>query len=192
MKKVVLSLVVLLISASAFAQLNGGVKAGLNLADFGADAKDAFDSKSRIGFHVGGYLTFSLSDAISIQPELLYNSVGAKFEGDGEDADIVMDYISIPVMFQYNINESFNIQAGPQLGLLMSAKVKADGSSVDIKDSFKGTDFGLNVGVGANFGKLNATARYCLGLANTFEDSGDEKGTNNVIQISLGYKLFGN
>lgn len=190
MKKVILSLVVLLISASAFAQLNGGIKAGLNLADFGADAKDAFDSKSRIGFHVGGYLTFNLSDAISIQPEVLYNSVGAKSEGDG-DVDIVVDYISIPVMLQYNVNESFNIQAGPQLGLLLSAKVKADGNSADFKDFMTGTDFGVNVGVGANFGKLNATARYCLGLANVFEDSGDEKGTNNVIQVSLGYKLFG-
>jgi hypothetical protein len=191
MKKVILSLVVLLISASAFAQLNGGVKAGLNLADFGADAKDAFNSKSRIGFHVGGYLTFNLSDAISIQPEVLYNSIGAKSEGDG-DVDLVVDYISIPVMFQYNVNESFNIQAGPQLGLLVGAKAKGDGASVDIKDFFTGTDFGVNLGVGANFGKLNATARYCLGLANVFEDSGDEKGTNNVIQISLGYKLFGN
>src|SRR5690606_12537451 len=183
MKKVVLSLVVLLISASAFAQLNGGVKAGLNLADFGADAKDAFDSKSRIGFHVGGYLTFNLSDAISIQPEVLYNSVGAKAEGDGEDISYVVDYISIPVMLQYNVNENFNIQAGPQLGLLLSAKAKADGNSVDLKDFdvFTGTDFGVNLGVGANFGKLNATARYCLGMANVFQDSGDEKGTNNVI-----------
>jgi hypothetical protein len=184
MKKVVLSLVVLLISASAFAQLSGGVKGGLNLANWGGDAEG---TDMRPAFHVGGYVNFALSDAISLQPELLYNSVGFK-EGDGS---LVADYISIPVMLLYNVNENFNIQAGPQLGLLMSAKAKEDGNSVDFKDFFTGTDFGVNVGVGANFGKLNAAARYCIGLANIIEDSGDQKVTNNVIQLSLGYKLFG-
>lgn len=190
MKKTLLTFFVSILALTASAQLSGGLKAGLNLANFGADAKDIFDSKTLLGFHVGGYLTFNVSDALSVQPEVLYNSVGAKSEGDG-DVDIVVDYISIPVMLLYNVNENFNIQAGPQLGLLLGANAKGDGASVDIKEIFKGTDFGINFGVGANFGKLNAAARYCLGLANVFEDSGDEKGTNNVIQLSLGYKLFG-
>jgi hypothetical protein len=190
MKKSLLTFFVAILALTASAQLGGGLKAGLNLANFGADAKDIFDSKTLVGFHVGGYLTFNVSDALSVQPEVLYNSVGAKSEGDG-DVDIVVDYISIPVMLLYNVNENFNIQAGPQLGLLLGANAKGDGASVDIKDFFKSTDFGINFGLGANFGKLNATARYCLGLANVFEDSGDEKGTNNVIQLSLGYKLFG-
>ncbi|MBX2971354.1 MAG: PorT family protein [Cyclobacteriaceae bacterium] len=185
MKKVVLSLVVLLISASAFAQLSGGAKAGLNLANWGGDVEG---TDMLTSFHVGGYVNFALSDAISLQPELLFNSVGAKIE----DVSLVTNYISIPVMLLYNVNENFNIQAGPQIGLLMSAKAKFEGESEDIKDAFTGTDFGVNLGLGANFGKLNATARYCLGLANVFEDSGDEKGTTSVIQISLGYKLFGN
>jgi len=40
---------------------------------------------------------------------------------------------------------------------------------------------------------LVASARYNLGLSNTLdsEDDDDGKVTNNVIQISLGYKLFG-
>jgi hypothetical protein len=191
MKKVVLSLVVLFASASAFAQLSGGLKAGLNVANWGADVKDQSDSKSRIGYHVGGFVTFNLSDALSVQPELLYNSVGAKTDVDG-DVDYVMNYLSIPVMLTYNINESFNIQAGPQLGLLLSAEAKVEDVEVDIKELFTGTDFGFNLGVGANFGKISASARYCLGLANVLEDSGDDKGTNNVIQLSVGYKLFGN
>jgi hypothetical protein len=95
-------------------------------------------------------------------------------------------------MFLYNVNENFNIQAGPQLGFLAGANAKAGSASVDVKDFFKGTDFGINLGVGLNFGKLNAAARYCLGLGNIAEDSGDEKITNSVIQVSLGYKLFGN
>lgn len=193
MKKLVLSLIVVLFSATAFAQLNGGLKAGLNLANWGGDIKDDFDSKTRVGFHAGAYLTFNLSDAISIQPELLYNSVGAKLDdADFGEVDFVMDYITIPVMLLYNVNETFNVQVGPQFGFLTKAEAKADGDSEDIKDDFTATDLGLNFGVGLNFGKFNAAARYSLGLSNVLEDSDDFTGKNNVIQISVGYKLFGN
>lgn len=133
-----------------------------------------------------------MSDAISIQPEVLYNSVGAKVEDQEGEGDFVMDYVSIPVMLLYNVNEKFNIQVGPQFGFLTKAEVKADGGSADVKDFFTGTDFGLNIGAGLNFGKLNAAARYSLGLSNVIDSDGDYTGKNNVIQISLGYKLFGN
>jgi len=192
MKKLILSFAVLMLSAAAFAQVNVGLKAGLNLANWGGDIKDEADSKNRMGFHAGAYLTFNLSDAISIQPEILYNSVGAKIEDSDGDVDFATDYVSIPVMLLYNVNETFNIQVGPQFGFLTKAEAKSDDASVDIKDLFTGTDLGLNFGVGLNFGKLNATARYSLGLSNILDDSDDFTGKNNVIQISLGYKLFGN
>jgi len=192
MKKLILSFAILMLSAAAFAQVNVGLKAGLNLANWGGDIKDEVDSKNRMGFHAGAYLTFNLSDAISIQPEILYNSVGAKIEDSDGDADFVSDYVSIPIMLLYNVNETFNVQVGPQIGFLTKAEAKNDDASIDVKELFTGTDFGLNFGVGLNFGKLNATARYSLGLSNILDDSDDFTGKNNVIQISLGYKLFGN
>jgi hypothetical protein len=190
MKKTLLTFFVAILTLSASAQLSGGLKGGLNLANFAGDVED---NSMRIGFHVGGFLTFNVSDALSIQPEVLYNSVGSKFESGNFDFEYVLDYISIPVMVLYNVNENFNIQVGPQLGLLTSAKGKSDGASVDLKDFFKGTDFGVNLGVGLNFGKISASARYSLGLANIVEEEGegDEKITNSVIQASIGYRLFG-
>lgn len=180
-----------LMAVVASAQMAIGAKAGLNLANWAGDVKDELDSKNRTGFHVGAYLKFNLSDAISIQPEILYNSVGAKVEDPDGDADFVMDYISIPVMLLYNINESFNIQVGPQFGFLTKAEAKSGDASVDVKEIFTGSDLGLNFGVGLNFGKLNAAARYSLGLSNVLDDSDDFTGKNNVIQLSLGYTLFG-
>jgi hypothetical protein len=89
---------------------------------------------------------------------------------------------------------NFNIQAGPQLSFLASAKYKydfdGDSGTEDIKEFFKGTDFGANLGVGANFGKVNASVRYSIGLAN-IADSDEGELKNNVIQLSLGYTLFG-
>jgi hypothetical protein len=83
-----------------------------------------------------------------------------------------------------------NIQAGPQIGFLLSAKRKDDGEDEDIKDLFKSTDFGFNLGLGADFGKLNASARYCIGLSNIADDE-DVEIKNGVFQIALGLKLFG-
>lgn len=192
MKKILLTVSIFCFATVvAFAQMSGGAKAGLNLAN--AAGKDAGGTDMRVGFHVGGYLNFGISDAFSIQPELLFNSVGAKETSDGTTTSIALNYISIPVMFKYNIVENFNIQAGPQLGILASAKAKFDGGDLDIKDGFNSTDFGLNLGLGVDFGSFNATARYSLGLSTIAKsDNGDNVDIkNNVIQISLGYKLFG-
>lgn len=180
MKKVLLTLVAACLVFVASAQFSGGLKAGLNFATFGADAEN---TEILTSFHVGAFGQFALSDKLTLQPELLYNAVG---EGSTEWK---MNYISIPVMFLYNINEQFNIQAGPQLGLLMSAEI--DGT--DVKEEMSGTDFGINFGVGAGFGKLSVSARYSLGLSNILDTEalGDIKLTNNVIQLSVGYKLFG-
>lgn len=197
MKKLVLMLAVVAGSVTfASAQISVGVKAGLNLANVGGD--DVEDTDMRPSFHVGGYLNYAFSDALSLQPELLFNSVGAKSsytDPDFGDVDetLKLSYISIPVNLQYSFGV-VNIHTGPQFSFLMSAKSKyeADGvdEDVDVKDGFKGLDLGWGIGLGANFGKLNATARYTLGLSN-IADVEDADVKNNVIQISLGYRLFG-
>lgn len=181
MKKLSFLLAFALLSSVTFAQLKGGIKAGLNMSTLKVDIEGfGSDSENGTSFHFGAYANFGLSDAVSVQPELLYNSLKAS---DGDD-DVTFNYLSIPVMFQYTIAEKFNLQAGPQIGLLMSTDPS------ELKDGMKGTDLSLNVGAGANFGKLNATLRYCLGLANTSDVDGIEF-KNNVFQISLGYQLFG-
>ncbi len=93
-------------------------------------------------------------------------------------------------MAKYYVADGFSIEAGPQVGFLMSAKVKAEGEEEDIKDSVKGIDFGANLGIGYKLESgLNFGARYNLGLSNLNdgEDSDDFKWNNSVIQVSVGY-----
>jgi hypothetical protein len=195
MKKLVLLFVAAVASISSFAQLSIGAKAGLNLANVYGD--DAEDMDLRPALHIGGYLNYAVSDAISIQPELLYSSMGAKFNEEifGSDLKVTMkfNYISVPVMFIYSFG-AINVQAGPQVSFLASgkAKVEYDGESEeeDIKDQMKGVDFGVNLGLGADFGKFNASARYLLGLSSIDKD-GEADTKNTAIQISIGYRLFG-
>lgn len=198
MKKIILSLFFVSLFFTSFSQLNGGLKVGLNLAnntqEFDGDKEK---SDARIGFHFGGYIIFDLAGDLSIQPELFYNMLGGTDSFDGVDVTIKTDYISVPLMFSYKVGDMFSLQAGPQVSFLVSAKLKADdgndSAEIDIKDGYKGTDFGANVGLGASFGKFGIDGRYYFGLSNIddTDDTGDFTEKNSAVTFSVRYKIFG-
>ena len=187
MKRTLSMLVVLtMISTATFAQLSGGVRAGLNLTNQKFDAGDfSVEGDMKAGIQLGLYLVGNLSDNVAIQPELVYSGFGAKLDDDA----LNMSYLSIPILLRYNFNEMVNVHAGPQFGILMSAKAEDE----DVKDSYKGADMGLAIGLGLDFGPFNAGARYYQGLSNVASDDlGDDvKATNSAIQLVVGYRLFG-
>lgn len=161
-----------------------GIKAGLNLADWSGDDADQIDSK--IAFHAGGFAEIKLADKFALQPELLYSAQGGKTDGGTYN----VNYINIPLMAKYYAIDKFSIEAGPQIGFLMSAKTKPDnGDSQDIKDELKSTDFGINLGLGYNFtDNISAGLRYNLGLSQVVDSSGTDI-KNNVFSLSVGYKF---
>lgn len=189
MKKSFFALTLIVFCAyGALAQgISGGLKAGVNFANqtwSGGGFSTSADS--RTGFHAGGYLNIAFTETFGLQPELIYNAVGAKI---GE-AKFNTDYLSIPVMLKYNPAPIFNIHAGPQFGMLLSAKQEDE----DVKDSLKGMDLGLGLGAGVDLPMgLGLTARYVFGLSNiSDEDMGDISVKNTALQISVTYRLFGN
>jgi hypothetical protein len=189
MKKVLFTLLVVSFAgASAFAQISGGIKAGVNFANQEWSAGSVSIDAGGTSFHIGGYLNYALNDAMSLQPEILYNSLKFGFEDDFGD-DITANYLSIPVMFMYGFADNkFNVQAGPQIGLLLST----DPSEYKDDDGYSGTDFTFNLGAGANFGKFNLTARYGIGLSDVAGDALDGiEVKNSNFQFSVGFKLFG-
>jgi hypothetical protein len=186
MKKSILLLVcAIAITTLTHAQVRFGFKGGANLANVTGDAEGL---KMKIGFNAGAVAKISVSESFSIQPELVYSNQGATME-EG-DVKIHLNYINIPVMFQYNVS-GFILETGPQVGILSSAKAKADGESVDMKDFFKGIDFAWGVGVGYQMpgSGLGISARYNIGLAKINESEGDEKAKNSVIQLGFHYLL---
>lgn len=195
MKKIILSAVAVMAFGFASAQeVKYGAKVALNVASLTGDVENA---SSYIGFQIGGFAEFKLSEKFAIQPELMYSAQGGKesFEEDGLDMDGThkLGYINIPVMAKYYVAKSFSLEAGPQIGFLTSAKAKleAGGESVEVdtKDSYSSIDFGVNFGAGYDFTeKISAGLRYNLGLANIADIEGyDVK--NGVFSVSVGYKF---
>jgi hypothetical protein len=183
-KSIAIAITLFFIAYGSYAQIGGGVRLGANISNVKVDSPFgdiSYDSK--IGALAGVYLTAQLADKIALQPELLYSGYGAKLD----EVNLNLGYVSVPVFLQYQINEMFNLNVGPQFGFLLSAKSEDE----DIKDSFKGLDLGGALGLGLNFGKFNAGLRYYLGLSNISDQGGDFKVKNNAFQLVVGYQLFG-
>ena len=164
-----------------------GAKVGANLSNFTGDVTG---TESKVGFYVGGFANFAISDKFSFQPELVYSNEGAKANVEGINVTWNVDYIKVPLMFQYHAAEKFNLEAGPYVGFLVSSKAKASGESADMKDLLNSTDFGLGLGAEYNFtDKISAGLRYNAGLSNIAKDSGSDKVKNSVFQLGLGYRF---
>jgi len=177
-------------SVGVFAQgISGGIKAGLNLANQTYTGNGYTVSPSMLpALHGGVYLTAMFSDHLGLQPELLYSGQGYK----SGDAKLKMGYINVPVLVRYNVNDLLSFHAGPQVGFLASAKTKVGSNTTDVKDQAKSTDVGVAAGVTIDLPmKLNFTFRFIKGLSNISKDSDDVKIKNYALQISVGYKLFG-
>ncbi|SNT24720.1 Outer membrane protein beta-barrel domain-containing protein [Ekhidna lutea] len=181
MKKTLLTLSLVFISAVAFSQASVGIglKGGANFANASSD----FDTDGITSYHVGAYGLIKLTN-IGIQPELLFSKQGTSIDGD----DLDLSYVNIPVMLKFYLPAGINLQAGPQFGMLTTAE-NTDGE--DVKESFKNSDLSAALGAGwdAPFG-LQFTARYVIGLSDINDEGVGGEFKNKTFQISIGYTLF--
>jgi len=199
------SLVVVLIIAVSLAsaqKISGGIKAGMNLANLHGDEVE--DSKMKMGFCGGGFVSFILGKVVVIQPELLYSQKGAKWEEEFMDETYKMtykfNYVEIPLFIKMIApvqgTVKPNLFLGPYFGIMIAdARVEAEIDGTTMEDDLEGvkdTDFGVVFGAGVDFGlgkgKVVFDVRYSLGLT-TLDDEGEADVKNNVLSFLLGYSF---
>lgn len=179
MKKVLL---VTVLTVLGFAKMNAqdvqfGVKGGLNFASISGDNSKEFGTVS--AFQFGVMAEVPLTEKFSFQPELLYSGQGFSI---GDDL-VALNYLNVPLIGKYYVTKGLSVEAGPQIGFLLSANEEG----TDVKDNFKTVDVGLNLGLGYKLQNgLNFGARYNFGLSNINEID-TFKNKNGVIQVSVGY-----
>jgi len=163
--------------------VNIGVKGGLNSYSINSGNSSEFDSN--LGIHVGLLGHIHIDKQIALQPELVFSMQGANGTGN---TDLKLNYVNVPVMFQYMFDNGFRVMAGPQLGFLVSAKAENNNASVDVKNNFKAIDFG--VGVNASYvhppSNVGIDARYNFGISDISESSAREF-KNTGLQIGIFY-----
>jgi outer membrane immunogenic protein len=194
---------VLLVWSFAFSQenLSFGISTGLNFSSISGE--DADDANSHIGYTAGGFLQYSLNENMFIKPEIQYSQKGWKehyeesYDGESytEDLIITLNYLDLPLMFGYSINNEINLMAGPFISVYLDGKYKAtyteDGESEsyseDIEDSeVSSTQYGFCLGAGYDYSDINIGLRFQHSIKK-FADDFD--ASLNMIQLTISVKL---
>jgi hypothetical protein len=175
----------------SFLQINAqhaiGIKAGVNIASL-----SEFTGRSRISGHGGLFLHHTINKNWCIQPELLYSGEGQRYFSDGVEHTLALDYLQFPVMIQYYPVPNIYLEAGPQFGVLLSARDKVEGideSHINIKEDFSSGQIALGVGAGLKVTEqIILYGRYNFGLTDVtrFDNIVDK---SNVGQLGVALRF---
>lgn len=163
--------------------LNFGVKGGANFSNFRGSGAN-INSESISSFHAGAFVELGISDRFSLQPEVLYSTVGAKVTATEavEDFRNKLGYISIPILAKfYLIPNRLSVDLGPQVSFLLNEK-----ENVNLE---KSNSFDLAVSGGVTLrvlGPVFIQGRYNLGLNDVKSDA---DVTNRAFQLSAGLRF---
>lgn len=205
MKKTTLliGIMALLINFKALSQnepVEFGLKAGLNYSSLIIDKNLPAETNSKIGFHLGGFLSLGLTDKLRLKPEILFSKQNAEIEyssnintGDPNDpsfgkkikAEIKESLILIPIMFDYYLNESFDLELGPQLGYVINQDVSDNDDVFNYGNGdFEKFEVALNLGAGYNFQE-----NFRIGIRYNYGITKRDNARSSVLQLGLSYKL---
>ena len=204
MKKVFVLIAAAIVSMSAMAQVQFGVKVGIDATNFWGKGYVSTTSETgypilvnhdmKFNYQVGLLMEYKFTDKFAIAPEVVFAAQGGKVATDNpslsqREATYTTNYINVPVMLKYYVSPAFSIDLGPQVGFNVYSKAKIGNiGSDDRKDFTKSVDFGVGLG-----GTYNLTdnafiqARYTLGMTNVFKSKMECKNGN--IQLAFGMKF---
>jgi hypothetical protein len=140
-----LSIVAIVFSFSSFAQIQYGIKAGVNFANWKGEFMESLDnvitlsngfvqSQMKPGICVGGFAELPIAQGFSIQPGLYYSQKGYMLQGDlsveklnflsaNAKAQVQSHYIDIPVLLKAEPIKGLQLYAGPQISYLANSNL---------------------------------------------------------------------
>ena len=203
MKKMRFMLVVAMLAMVTVvsAQMNLGVKGGVNMSNFYGDELD--DNNVKIGFHIGLAADYDFAYNSAIQTGLFFTTKGFKYDTDNLDYTVNLMYLQLPVHYAYKIDVSPGtrvvLHAGPYAayGVGGSRKLNVGEWSTewdvdkifgDGARQYNAFDAGLGLGVGFEFGPLLLDLGWDMGLVN-IADSDNNDIKNQNAYLSVGYKF---
>jgi hypothetical protein len=192
MKKILLLIFAAGLVSFAEAQVQFGIKGGINLANLNlSNTGLASYYKSITEFNAGLLVSIPLNKIFYVQPEIIYSEQGSVVpETSNVKFEVNTQYINVPVLFKYLHKSGLFAETGPQVGFLTAADVTY-ATKYSIKSSSEPVDFSWAFGAGYKLPCMNlgVDARYNLGL--TTMDKSTSSGTvkNSVFQIDLFYQF---
>ncbi len=207
---VVIGLISLQARAQSFA-LIGGVNLNDVFYESAGEKWSNIYNMTTPGFHLGGAMTNSLTDILTLETGLLVSLKGFKLDALNDPTAYGVKthlfYIDLPVLLKanYDLGESLKwfLAAGPFFNLGLAGNYIAmydwgdsgQGAKEKVKwgngeDEIKRFDVGVSMGGGMEFNVWQVGIYYDMGFAD-LSPATDKIVKNRLWKISLAYKLGG-
>lgn len=207
MKRILLFLVAIIITTTAFSQISFGPKIGYNTAKLSLDRND-INSELKNNFQFGVFLR--LGQKIYVQPELNFLTQGSIFKTPLTEGtlspfhqEVNLKTIQIPILIGIKLIDlkmvSIRIFGGPTASIVQDKTIvnKVESyiepiTSADISDII----WSFQVGGGVDVMGITVDVRYNVGLVNVLNkvQVGDDlipfESKTNGFSVSVGYKIF--
>lgn len=200
MKKKILTLILVALSATSYSQIETsiGFKGGLNSTTFLGDVNTSTWGSAPV---MGGFINLGLADMAQFQFEALYQRSLGEYSTDSGYYNVKLGYLDIPLLFKLRLPATEKIYPYLSIGQSIGYAI-ADNSEyrktqsepfANINDNFKtfnlSTLFGLGVDFESELVFFSIDARYVRGNLNVSKT--DFKINPNSISLTagLGFKL---
>jgi hypothetical protein len=174
---------------------------------------------NRVGVNFGLGTHIKLNQNWTLKPEIKFLSrKGARFvdtisaipaEIGSAETQLMLNYLEVPVLFQYNFNKRLFGSLGPQFNYLTKATQHSTGLvdgvtdvtyNLDVISLFNKLDLGLTAELGyllhistkrsTSTVDVNIFARYNYGFSEVFKSTSSGSSTNSTFQIGLSFPFI--
>jgi hypothetical protein len=185
-------LVMLFMGTANAQQIRVGVHTGIDAARMRLYGAEGGPLKYKSELTGGLSVEAMFSSLVGVQLEGNYSQQGAGLiNDDGSTAgSFGFDYITVPLVIKLHATPQLSFHAGPQLGILLSAKQKSNSSSPqDIKEQIEKTSYYAVFGSEYRFANgVNLGVRYNSGFGNIAKSPGVDL-KNTYFTFRLGYSF---
>jgi hypothetical protein len=183
----VISIILMVASVQASAQVVWGLKGGANVSTLG----NSVQYKPRLGYHLGTFYSQHLEEQYGWQIGLQYSLQGAR-DAANTNGRLSYHYLSLPLVMKFYFAGNTFAELGPQVGYLLSANYSEDGFKEERTELVKRWDLLGLIGLGHETESgASMGLRFGWGFLNT---SGGSVGNavvfrNILFQAYLGIKI---
>ena len=199
LKKQVLTLLLcftVFTSISNAQNFGGGIIGGLSISQLSGDQLAGYDKG---GILFGFFTNRTIGKKLLGKMELIYIQKGSKNPEKDERHEYLLNYIEIPILLQYNIQQDLRIEGGVQLAILIKEKEQDTfGIEQILRESFNKNDISISVGLEYKLTEniwLNSRLSNTLFFAPIRKHSSNATNWynqgqyNNVVSFSFNYYI---
>jgi hypothetical protein len=164
---------------------NGGIMAGVAGTQVAGDTYSGFH---KAGIYAGGFVNLQISQRSIFQLELEFFQKGSRKNPNYENDDLEqylfrVNYVEMPVLYQYVVNERLKLEVGPSLGFLTG--YYEEKNSEEIKAGNRPARVTLQINAGM-YVSITRRLMFNLRTNNSLLNIRSDNATGDVLRIIPG------